>query len=349
MIGLVWCLLVGSGCQLFQQPAPLLPPDGCSEVALKPWVPRELDKATVPMYRVEPPDILTIDVVQQVAQSSYSLQVGDTVLLTVIGTFPDEPISGEHLIAPGGVLELGHAYGAVEVAGMTVDDARNLIVTHLRHQLRDPQVSMSLRSVASARRISGEYVVVPDGTITLGPYGSISVVGMTLDEMRRAIADHLSASFTNPEVSVSVFAFNSKAYYIITQGGGLGDNLVRLPYTGNETVMDALSQVHGLSYVSSSRMWIARPDRNKGTSHILPIDWEAMTQRAEVETNYQLLPGDRLYIAHDRLVAFDGAIAKLTSPIERIFGFTLLGTGAVSRFSGKVLRNNDVSFLSPIY
>ena len=42
------------------------------------------------MYRVEPPDILTIDVMQQVAQSSYQLQVGDTVTLTVTGTFPDD-------------------------------------------------------------------------------------------------------------------------------------------------------------------------------------------------------------------------------------------------------------------
>ncbi len=316
------------------------PDDYCADLALKPWIPRELDKVTVPMYRVEPPDILTIDVVQQVAQSSYQLQVGDTILLTVTGTFPEEPISGEYLVDAGGVIELGYTYGTVEVAGKTVDEAIVLVDAHLRQQLRDPQVSMSLHHMSNIQRISGEHLVGPDGTITLGQYGSLSVVGMTLDEVRLAVVNHLSAYFANPQASVSVYAFNSKVYYIVTQGGGLGDNLVRLPYTGNETVMDALSQVNGLSYVSSSRMWIARPQRNSGTSQILPIDWEAMTQRAEVATNYQLLPGDRLYIAHDRLVAVDGAIAKLTSPIERIFGFTLLGTATASRLSGKVLQNN---------
>ncbi len=307
-------------------------------------IPRELDKVTIPLYRVEPPDILSIDVAQQVAQSSYSLDVGDSVALTVMGTFPEEPIVGEFPIEAGGVIELGYGYGVVEVAGLTIEQAKSMIEQHLRTQLRTPQVSISLRNVASMQQISGEHLVGMDGTITLGQYGSVPVVGMTLDEVRLAVADHLSAYFARPKVSVSVFAFNSKAYYIVTQGGGQGDGLVRLPYTGNETVIDALSQINGLSYVSSSRMWIARPDRSNGTSQILPIDWEAISQRAEVATNYQLLPGDRLYIAHNRLVALDGAIAKITSPIERVFGFTLLGTGTASRLSGKVLSNRTTTF-----
>ena len=191
-------------------------------------------------------------------------------------------------------------------------------------------------------------MVGSDGTVSLGQYGSVPVVGLTLDEARSAIADHLSPYFANPQVSLAVYAFNSKAYYIVTQGGGTGDGLVRLPFTGNETVMDAISQINGLSYVSSSRMWIARPQRAGQGSQILPIDWEGITQRAEVHSNYQILPGDRIFIAHNSLIAFDESIAKLTSPFERIFGFTLLGTGTVSRLSGKVLNNNkQVVLFSP--
>lgn len=312
----------------------------------QPWVPRELDKATVPIYRVEPPDILTIDVVQQVPQTTYRLTPGDAVAISVTGTFPDEPIDGDFVVQPGGVVDLGFAYGTVAVAGRTVDEARQEIDRYLREQLRGPRVAVSLRGVSGIQPIAGEHLVGPDGTITLGQYGSLSVVGLTLDEVRGAVAGHLSSHFADPKVSVNVYAFNSKAYYIVTQGGGLGDSLVRLPYTGNETVMDALSQVNGLSYVSSNRMWIARPDRDSRTSQILPVDWEGITRRAEVETNYQLLPGDRLYIAHDRLVALDGAIAKFTAPIERIFGFTLLGTSTASRLSGNVLeRDGGAAFL----
>jgi protein involved in polysaccharide export with SLBB domain len=342
------CLLVCAGCQGLFTPGTQQAFPNCDAVVQQDFnVPRELDMVTVPMYRVEPPDILTIDVAQQVSQATYQLQVGDVVGLSVMGTFPEEPISGEYLVEPGGIVNLGFGYGTVEIAGRTVSDAIQLIDSHLRTVLREPQVAMTLRSVASMQRISGEHLVGSDGSVTLGQYGSVIVVGKTLEESRRAIADHLAEFFANPQVSVSVYAFNSKAYYIVTQGGGLGDNLVRLPYTGNETVLDAMSQINGLSYVSSSRMWIARPNRSTGQSVQLPIDWEGITKRAEVETNYQLLPGDRLYIAQDHLVAVDSAVARFTSPFERIFGFTLLGTGTAARLSGQVLKKTGSGVAFP--
>ncbi len=307
-------------------------------------VPRELEKATLPAYRIEPPDILSIDVVQQISESDYQLHAGDTLMLTVSNTMPDEPIAGIFPIEPGGVIQLGFSYGKVEVAGLTVNQARDLITTHLRRVLRDPFVSLSLRDVAGVQRISGEHMVGPDGMITLGRYGSVPVVGLTLQEARIRIMDYLSPYFNGPEVSLSVFSYNSKVYYVVTQGGGLGDGLVRLPYTGNETVIDAISHINGLSQVSSTRMWIARPGKDVcGENQILPIDWAGITQRGEVDSNYQLLPGDRLYIAHDRLIAFDGALSKFTAPIERVFGFTLLGTTTVSRLSGRVLHKTTAN------
>lgn len=352
---LAFGLLSNVGCHLTQPRGVSGPYAACDAATVAdpalsglPDVPRELDKVTIPKYRVAPPDILTIDVAQGVSPASYALQVGDAVNLTVQGTFPDEPIAGTYRIEAGGILKLGYAYGSIEVAGRTVSEATQIVAGHLRSQLREPRVSLTLVNASGVQQISGEHLVGPDGTVTLGQYGSVHVAGLTLDEIRVAIADHLSHSFANPQVSVSVFAYNSKAYYIITQGGGLGDGLVRLPYTGNETVLDAVSQINGLSYVSSSRMWIARPNRETGTSMEIPIDWEAITKRAEVGTNYQLLPGDRLYIAHNRLVAFDSAIARLTSPLERILGFTLLGTGTASRLSGKVLRNRGLGLASPV-
>lgn len=344
LTGLLACLVCGTGCQSVMHTSAVSLTNHCDTVVGKQNIPRELDKATLPVYRIEPPDILSIDVVQQVAQSSYLLHAGDSVLLTVLGTLPSEPIAGIFPVGTGGVIQLGYSYGEVEVAGLTVDEASRLVETHLRNYLREPQVTMALREVAGLQRISGEHLVGPDGTVTLGRYGSVPVVGLTLEEARATIAAHLSEHFSNAEVSVSVYAFNSKVYYIVTQGAGLGDSLTRLPYTGNETVMDALSHINGLSHVSSTRMWIARPHRDQKTSQILPIDWESISQRGEVQTNYQLLPGDRLYIAEDSLVAFDGAIAKLTAPIERIFGFTLLGTATASRLSGKVLRDRSGLF-----
>src|SRR5262249_47784878 len=90
--------------------------------------------------------------------------------------------------------------------------------------------------------IRGQHLVRPDGSINLGIYGSVYVAGMTLEQARAAVAALLSQRVKNltvRNVSVDVLAYNSKVYYVITDGGGYGEQVVRLPITGNETVLDA--------------------------------------------------------------------------------------------------------------
>jgi polysaccharide export outer membrane protein len=193
-------------------------------------------------------------------------------------------------------------------------------------------VFISLGEIRGMQEIQGEHLVAPDGKVTLGTYGRVRVVGMTIEQARAAIEQHLSAYLENPKISLDVFGYNSKVFYVVTQGAGLGDQITAIPIKGNETALDAISQIAGLTSVSSKRIWIARPGVNsRGGDQILPVDWLAITQRADPCTNYQILPGDRVYVAEDQLVAFDNALAKVIAPVERLFGFTLLGTSTVQR------------------
>ena len=226
----------------------------------------------------------------------------------------------------------------IRVAGLRVDEARQVIKEQLREHFTYFDVSVTLAAIAGQQQIIGEHLVRQDGNVTLGDYGSVPVVGLTIEQAKTRIEAHLSQFFQRPKVSVDVFSYNSKKYYIITQGAGLGDGVYPFPITGNETVLDAISNVNGLGQVSSKRIWIARPTPEPGKRQILPVNWEAITAQASPATNYQILPGDRIFIAEDKLIAFDTAIAKLTAPIERIMGFALLGVGTVTRFSGPVLR-----------
>ena len=102
---------------------------------------------------------------------------------------------------------------------------------------------------------------------------------------------------------------------------------------GNERVLDAISQVNGLSQVSSKKIWIARPaPHNFGCQQILPIEWDAITQGAQTATNYQLMPGDRLFVAEDEMITFSNIVAKVTAPIERIAGIMSLGSSTIRGF-----------------
>jgi len=195
--------------------------------------------------------------------------------------------------------------------------------------------------------LSGQHLVRPDGTISLGVYGAVFVAGKTLDQIATDVAAALQAykygggtpkltvEQIKRELQVDVLAYNSKFYYVITDGGGYGAQLYRLPITGNETVLDGLAQVGGLPAVSSKKkIWLARATPNHGPPAILPVDWCAVALRGESATNYQLFPGDRIYVGSDTRILIDSNIQKTISPIERLFGVTLLGSTTVNSIKG---------------
>ena len=97
-----------------------------------------------------------------------------------------------------------------------------------------------------------------------------------------------------------------------------------------------MARIGGLPQVSSKRdIWVARRSPHGGPDQILPVDWEGTTAAGSAQTNYQILPGDRVYVQSQKLVSIDNALAKLFSPVERVFGITLLGTSTVNQLRGK--------------
>lgn len=191
--------------------------------------------------------------------------------------------------------------------------------------------------------LSGQFMVRPDGTIAIGAYGELYVAGLTLDQIKQAIYERLSTRLelmqSPQDIFVDVMSYNSKVYYIITDGGGSGEEVDRLPSTGNETVLDALSHVGGLSPISSKdRVWIARPTPH-GQTQILPVDWKCIVKEGSTRTNYQIMPGDRIYVKADPLVTIDTLVAKITAPVERVLGNILLWNVTVRRLDGSVQGN----------
>lgn len=292
---------------------------------------KELAKITLPAYVIEPPDILLIEALRVVPKPPFRIQSFDTLRIDVANTLLDSPIAGDYVVEPGGNVDLGPVYGKVNLQGKSLDEAQDAVTRHLARILRGPQVSLTLTQAAGLQQVAGEHVVGPDGTVNLGIYGQVYVTGMTLQEAKLAIEKQLSNYLDAPIVAVDVFAYNSKYFYVITEGGGLGDQVAKQVITGNETVLDAIADVtNGLSQSSSKEIWIARPaPSGVGCDQILPVDIDAIMKGGSTATNYQLLPGDRVFISQDPWYAFSGIVDKITQPFERIFGFTLIGATAI--------------------
>ena len=138
-------------------------------------------------------------------------------------------------------------------------------------------------------------------------------------------------------VIVDVIAYNSKRYYVILDGGGYGEQVYPFPIYGSETVLDAIGNVNGLHAVASKRnIWVARRCPHPGQPwQILPVDWVGITQHGITVTNYQVMPGDRIYVKAQKLVTIDTNLARILTPIERLLGVTLLGASTVNNIQGR--------------
>jgi protein involved in polysaccharide export with SLBB domain len=192
--------------------------------------------------------------------------------------------------------------------------------------------------------IDGQHLVQMDGTIDLGIYGSVQVAGLTTDQARERVREFiLQQTNRKPntiQVRVSVFAYNSQQYYVITDGAGNGQQVAAFPVTGHETVLDAMARIGGLPQVSSKReIWVARRSPKGCPDQILPVCWEDITERGIAATNYQVLPGDRIYVQSQKLIRFDNALSKFLQPIERILGVVLLGSETVNSINGRTTGN----------
>ncbi len=342
---LVFQLLLGNtGCAYFHccHPCAKCPP---------PDTPKELSKLSLPAYIIEAPDILLIDAIRVVPLPPYKIEPLDALLLQATDTLPEAPVAGVYTVEPDGTINLGLSYGTVRVVGLTLPEAQAAIQKQLRTVLKNPQVTVGLAQSRAMQQIRGEHIVRPDGTVSLGLYGSVYVNGMTIDEAKAAIEAQLSQFLQNPQVSVDVFAYNSKVYYIVIDGGGYGETVYRLPITGNETVLDAMSIIYGLPAIASKHhMWLARPHPGGGhckkcgddcCDQILPIDWKSIAECGATSTNWQIFPGDRIYVQADTLICTDNWLAKVISPIERVFGVVLLGSTMV--LSLRTQPNNNTN------
>jgi polysaccharide export outer membrane protein len=199
------------------------------------------------------------------------------------------------------------------------------------------------------RPITGDFLVKPDGKITLGFYGDVFVAGLTPTDIKEKIILHLRKYIQDEvlglvmldndgkeklvppaessRVYVQVISFNSKVYYVQGDVGAPG----RLPITGSETVLDAINYAGGLiPTASTTNIRLVRPaPPGACCESILPVNYAAIVNAGDTTTNYQMMPGDRLVVYRDPIVRTTIFIDRIASPfnsvLNTIFQFSLTG------------------------
>jgi polysaccharide export outer membrane protein len=182
-------------------------------------------------------------------------------------------------------------------------------------------ITVEVLEALPGRPISGERLVRNDGMIHLSFYGNVYVRGLTTTQIKEKLILHLRKFIPDEvlglmeqdengewqdvepkdsnRVFVDVTAYNSKSYF--TQGDLA--KIGKLPWTANETVLDALSYAGGfIPAADPKNIRLVRPGRDGKRARVYKVDYEAILERGETEQNYQLFPGDRLIVGRNPVV-----------------------------------------------
>ncbi len=148
----------------------------------------------------------------------------------------------------------------------------------------------------SPLRLPGDQVILPDGTIDLGEFGRPVVAGKTVPQVEAEVQRLIAAKAKDKEealVNVRLVGRVSKVYYVLGEVNAPG----AFPLSGRETVLDGIIAAGGITRRANTRKVIlSRPTPPDGCRVVLPVCYDNVVQLGDTSTNYQLLPGDRIYI-----------------------------------------------------
>ncbi len=172
-------------------------------------------------------------------------------------------------------------------------------------------------------RLPGDQTVQQDGTIELGSYGRLQVAGLSAEEIQARVGDLVATceiakrqtdieltshqtegpgiSRESADYGVTVRLVNTESglYYVMGEVNAPGS----YPLVGHETVLDALISAGGLSdQANDHKIILTRPQLGGGPRVILPVCYQQILQLGDVSTNYQLQPGDRIYVPSMTLI-----------------------------------------------
>lgn len=103
--------------------------------------------------------------------------------------------------------------------------------------------------VSRAPQVSRTVVIQPDGRITLPLIDPVQASGLTLEQLRARLTEHLSERFVDPEVSIIPVQVREPMVYVLGQVPRPG----AVPFREAATALEALSRAGGMLASGSHR------------------------------------------------------------------------------------------------
>jgi len=179
-------------------------------------------------------------------------------------------------------------------------------------------------------RLTGEYIIGPDGALTVPIAGAVKVKGVTLERAANLLAEKLKEYFTAPSVTVTLIELKSMYVHVTGEVGHPGT----VPFRAGMTIVDVIqasgSYIHATANTDDVRIIRGRLDKPE----VYKIDMEDIFA-ARMKDVY-LRPGDIVMVPPRWTTISARWIGQFMAPIWSIMGVaqvTPLGA-ATSAMSG---------------
>lgn len=184
--------------------------------------------------------------------------------------------------------------------------------------------------------------VAVDGRIDLGRHGRPRVEGRNPEQIAALVAEEVGVNVR--DVHVEVAEFHSQQVYLFGEVVGWQR---AVPYKGQETVLDLLQRVGGISRGAAPRdVYLVRSHVADGQRpEVFNVDLKAIVLRNDQTTNIRVMPGDQIYVGETWRHRIERVVPPVLRPIYRTLSNTRLDKEdrpAYQRRNGGQVLNKDV-------
>ncbi len=141
--------------------------------------------------------------------------------------------------------------------------------------------------------------VRPDGKITMPIIGDVQAGGKTPEQVAASIREKLGEYIRDPQVAVSVVELVSHTYLTRVRVTGAVTQPISISHRPGMTVLDAILAAGGVTeFAASNRTTLYRKQAEK--SQAFPVYLKKILYQGELDTNYELMPGDIISVPERR-------------------------------------------------
>jgi len=181
--------------------------------------------------------------------------------------------SSQEIIQQGTIVSNSHkVLSSADVFYIGVDDVLQVNVW------KNPELSVTVP-------------VRPDGKISVPLIGDVQAGGRVPMEVAKSIKKKLKKFISTPQVTVILTQLNSHEFVSRVRVTGAVRSPVSLPYRQGMTVLDAVLQAGGLNEFASANGGKLYRKTNETTVRYNTYLKDILNS-GELETNYELMPGD---------------------------------------------------------